>query len=149
MRRITPTPGINENDLAIIERTDYATQAISKGAYVHWNGKLRTAKAAILQGAELTASLFDDVDSDGGALNQIADHLANLIKTGEANGTTTASGNISTGINVGSALVLSAYTTEGLIAIPFVTSNTWYIHIMDNSGNAQGNTNVHVVYIYK
>ena len=89
MQKLFPIPAINQNDLAIIERTDYASQAISKGAFVYWNGKLRTAKNAILQGATLSASLFDDVNS-AGALNQLSDHIAKLagleIQCGDASG---------------------------------------------------------------
>ena len=62
-----PKPSLNENDLAIIERGATAAHSIDAGQYVTWHGKTGKAKAAILQGATLSDSLFD-YDEDG-ALN--------------------------------------------------------------------------------
>lgn len=59
-----PKPSLNENDLAIIERGDTAAHSIDAGQYVSWHGRTGKAKAAILQGATLSDSLFD-YDEDG------------------------------------------------------------------------------------
>lgn len=59
-----PKPSLNENDLAIIERGATAAHSIEAGQYVTWHGKTGKAKAAILQGATLSDSLFD-YDEDG------------------------------------------------------------------------------------
>lgn len=114
-----PAPGINENDLAYVEKGDYASQAIPKGAFVEWNGKVRTAKAAILQGATLSASLFDDVNS-GGALNQISDHIDGLNTFARSNPTFTnnkftpsSNGILILGSNVASASAWYIYLYEG------------------------------------
>lgn len=136
-----PNPSINENDLVIIERTDYASQAISKGAYVQWNGKLRTAKDAILQGAELSASLFDDADSDGGALNGIvtkvsalSDHLAQLLKESDLG---TYAVKVQFGNNKQGPSSTASYRTP----IPFLVRNGNYT-VTINSVTVNGYTTV-------
>ena len=71
-----PKPSLNENDLAIIERGDTAAHSIEAGQYVSWHGRTGKAKAAILQGATLSDSLFD-YDEDG-TLNTLNSKLTNI-----------------------------------------------------------------------
>jgi len=69
-------------------------------------------------------------------------------KTNTASGTTSASGNLSLGLAASAGRVTSAYIASGYIAIPFVTSSTWYVHVMDNSAVAQASKSVTVEYTY-
>lgn len=63
-------PSVDEDELAIVQKGNVATRAIGKGNYVWWNGRMRKAKAAILQSQALSESLFN-VTSDG-VLNDLS-----------------------------------------------------------------------------
>ena len=60
-------PSFDEDEIVIVQKGDTATRSIDAGSFVLWNGKVRKAKAAILQGTELSSSLFDGCPD--GALN--------------------------------------------------------------------------------
>ena len=70
--------------MGIVQDTDTATQAISKGKYVWWKGKFKKATSAISQGATLSASNLGDVSE--GALNELNSHIGtyDLLWSGDA-----------------------------------------------------------------
>lgn len=130
-----PKPAINENDLAIIERGDTASNSIEAGQYVSWNGKLGKAVSAILQGATLDDSLFD-YETDG-VINELNNNFQPKFSTKSISGTTDGDGMISLGLNYQNAVPV-AFNYSG------VTSNTsgyffsmyngnWYVTIVNKS----------------
>ena len=116
-----PKPSLNENDLAIIERGDTAAHSIEAGQYVSWHGRTGKAKAAILQGATLSDSLFD-YDEDG-VLN------ASCIK--EVTNEFTFS-NIRSGMNAIHILKLDQFImVTGYFEATQLAANTVFITIPD------------------
>ena len=63
-----------QQGLGIVQDTDTATQAISSGKYVFWKNKFKKASTNIAEND--TLSMSNLVDVNGGALNEITEHIA-------------------------------------------------------------------------
>lgn len=85
----------------------------------------------------------------GYSANYVNNNFQSKILSTEITGTTSANGNISTGLSISNYAVLSAYVSNQTDAIPniYSTSQQWYVHITNSTNANLTNTSV-VIKIY-
>ena len=86
-------------------------------------------------------------------ITDLADHIANFVKTDTLTATTSSSGNITSSISATSKMIVGAYAYTGgnyVICLPYFYSNYWYFHIAnsDASMTAIANQSVTIEYAY-
>ena len=109
-----------QQGLGIVQDTDTATRAISSGKYVFWKNKFKKASTNIAEND--TLSMSNLVDVNDGALNEIADHIANILVVCSSNGNVSANGgtkqiDLPTGLTYDNCVIVSVW---------FVDGNTYY-----------------------